>query len=347
MKRTSLTDIADKLGVSTTLVSMVLNGKGEEHRISDAMSEKVLQTAKELDYRPNQLARGLRTGRSKTLGLIVADIANPFFARLVRTIEDEAEKSGYHVIFGSSDEEKETAGSLLDVLKERQVDGFIIAPPIGSQDQIKVLQELRIPFVLIDRYFPEIETNYVITNNYEISFQLVSRLLEQGCRRIGTLFYNLEMIHMRQRLEGYKDAFREKGLNYEESWIREVGFDNLQENITREFQNLLSSDLNGDAFFFPTGELAVKAVKSSLDQERKPRNEIFIGCFDDPDAFYFSSFPTVSVMQPLDEMGAKAVELILNEINDEYGRNGELQGITLPSHFVRRGKQYRKLNEAL
>lgn len=99
MKKTSLTDIADKLGVSITLVSMALNGKGKENRISDEMVEKVVKTAEELNYRPNQLARGLRTGNSKTIGLIVADISNPFFARIGRKIEDEAGKYGYNVIF--------------------------------------------------------------------------------------------------------------------------------------------------------------------------------------------------------------------------------------------------------
>jgi LacI family transcriptional regulator len=338
MERISLTDIADKLGVSPTLVSMVLNGKGKEHRISDEMVEKVLKTAEELNYRPNQLARGLRTGYSKTLGLIVADIANPFFAKIGREIEDEANKYGYNVIFCSSDEDDGTSQILIDVLKERQVDGLIIAPTAGSQDQIKSLQEFDIPFVLIDRHFPEIETNYVITNNYEISYELVSSLLDQGCRRIGTMFYNLEMNHMWQRLEGYKQAFRKKGIEYDEAWIRKVGFTNLQENIAQEFQHLLSSDLNCDAFFFPTGELAVKAVKSSLCQDRKPSKEQFIGCFDDPDAFYFSSFPTVSVSQPLDEMGAKAVEVILNELDDKHHHKEKLHEITLPSHFVRHGE---------
>jgi LacI family transcriptional regulator len=336
MKKISLTDIADKLGVSKTLVSMVLNGKGKENRISDEMIQKVSETAEELDYRPNQLARGLRTGHSKTIGLIVADISNPFFARIGRKIEDEAEKYGYHVIFCSSDEDAEVSHVLLDVLKERQVDGLIIAPAAGSQKQIEELQEFDIPFVLIDRYFPDIETNYVVTNNYEISFQLVSSLLEEGYRRIGTLFYNLEMPHMQQRLEGYKAAFREKGIDFDKEWIREVGFMNLHENISREFQSLLSADLDCDAFFFPTGELAVKSFKSSLNQDRKPSEKAGVGCFDDPDLFYFSSFPVLSVSQPLEAMGKKAVDIILDEINDEHNDRKKLNEIVLPSQFVRR-----------
>jgi LacI family transcriptional regulator len=335
MKKISLTDIADKLGVSKTLVSMVLNGKGKEHRISDEMVEKVLETAEELDYRPNQLARGLRTGRSKTLGLIVADISNPFFAQIGRKIEDEAERNGYHVIFCSSDEDAQVSRVLIDLLKERQVDGLIIAPTAGSGEQIKELQEFDIPFVLIDRYFPDIETNCVITNNRDISFQLVSLLLEQGYRRIGTIFYNLEMPHMQHRLEGYKDAFREKGIHFDEQWIRKVGFTNLLDDITLEFQRLLSPELNCDCFFFPTGELAIKAFKSSLNQDKKPSETVGVGCFDDPDLFYFSQFPFWSVAQPLDEMGKQAVDIILDEIKEDR-QNGtvKLSKVVLPTHFI-------------
>jgi LacI family transcriptional regulator len=343
MKRTSLTDIAEKLDVSVTLVSMALNGKAKENRISDEMVEKVLETAEELNYRPNQLARGLRTGHSKTIGLIVADISNPYFAQIGRKIEDEAERNGYHVIFCSSDEDAKVSRILIDLLNERQVDGLIIAPAAGSEEQIRELQESDIPLVLIDRRFPAIKTNYVITNNYDISFKLVSLLLEEGYRRIGTMFYNLELPHMQRRLKGYKAAFREKGLPFDQEWIGEVGFENLQEDIRGEFQRLLSPDINCDAFFFPTGELAVKTFKSSLGQDRKPSGNVGVGCFDDPDLFYFSSFPTLSVAQPLEEIGAKAVDIILGEIENEKTNGKEkLYEITLPSHFVRRDKALEK-----
>ncbi len=171
MKNTSLSDIARKLGVSTTLVSLVLNGKTEESRISKEVAQKVLKTAREMNYKPNQLARGLRTGKTKTLAFIVADISNIFFARLARVIEDEAEKYGYKVMFGSSDESPEDLSEMLDIFQERKVDGFIISPTIGSRKFIAQLRRKNIPFVLIDRYFPELKSNYVIVDNYEASYE--------------------------------------------------------------------------------------------------------------------------------------------------------------------------------
>ena len=104
MKKVSLSDIAGQLGVSKTLVSLVLNGKGREHRISEELCKKVEDLAKELNYQPNQIAKGLRTGKTNTIGLIIADIANPFFGKLGREIEKEATAVGYRVMFCSSDE---------------------------------------------------------------------------------------------------------------------------------------------------------------------------------------------------------------------------------------------------
>lgn len=103
MKKISLNDIAEHLGVSKILVSLVLNGKAREHRISEDVCRKVIDLAKELNYQPNQIAKGLRTGKTNTIGLIIADIANPFFGKLGREIEREASKHGYRVIFCSSE----------------------------------------------------------------------------------------------------------------------------------------------------------------------------------------------------------------------------------------------------
>ena len=106
-KKVTIVDIAKELGVSNAMVSMVLSGKGSEHRISEKAAKRVFESAKKLGYKPNQMAKALRTGKSGVLGLIVADIANPFFANIARSIENEAEKFGYQVMFASSDEDLE------------------------------------------------------------------------------------------------------------------------------------------------------------------------------------------------------------------------------------------------
>ena len=121
-KKSTIKDIAKELGVSNALVSFVLNGKSKEKRISDEMTARVLEVARNMNYTPNYLAKSLRNGKSNNLGLIIADISNPFFAKLARHVEIEASKYGYKVIFSNSDEKKSVFTTQLNVLKNGQVD---------------------------------------------------------------------------------------------------------------------------------------------------------------------------------------------------------------------------------
>ena len=171
-KRASLKDIARIVDVSIPLVSYVLSNKWKENRVSESTARRILEVAKELNYHPNLNARSLKTNKTRTIGVILADISNSFFSNLARVIEDEAYSQDYTVIFGSSDENIEKLEKVLDYMLTRQVDGFIIAAPEGSKKIIEKLQEMKIPLVLIDRYFSEIETNFVIIDNFHAHSRL-------------------------------------------------------------------------------------------------------------------------------------------------------------------------------
>src|ERR1700712_340567 len=170
IRKTSLKDIAAAVGVSTALVSYVLNNK-KEGRINKQVAEKIRATALAMHYRTNQIARSLKTSKTNTIGLILADISNPFSAALARFIEDAADKFNYTVIFGSSDENPEKYKKILNALVNRQAEGLILSPPEHAEQQISMLQQQQIPFVLIDRYFPGIETNHVVLDNYKAAFE--------------------------------------------------------------------------------------------------------------------------------------------------------------------------------
>src|SRR5579859_5365370 len=124
-KKVLLKDVAEHLGVSIALVSYVLNNKEKEARVGEEMAKKIRQAAIDLNYQPNYIAKSLQSGKTNTIGLIVADISNPFFSSIARIIEDEAMKQGYVVIFGSSDENAERSMRLIDVFVNRGVDAFI------------------------------------------------------------------------------------------------------------------------------------------------------------------------------------------------------------------------------
>src|SRR2546423_875917 len=172
-KRTLLKDIAQYVGASTASVSYVLNNQEEQKRVGKNLSTKIRNAAKKLNYHPNQIAKSLKTNKTHTIGLIVASINYRFTTRIISSIEAEARKNNYTVIFGSSDEDPQKFSDLINVLIDRQVDGLILLAVENSEKKIKEIKKRGIPFVLVDRIFPDIKTNYVGIDNYKAAYQSV------------------------------------------------------------------------------------------------------------------------------------------------------------------------------
>ncbi|MFC4872532.1 LacI family DNA-binding transcriptional regulator [Negadavirga shengliensis] len=321
-KKVSLKDIAEIVGVSTATISYVLS-KGEENRVSPKMAAKIKKVAKELNYQPNQIAKSLKSGRTFTIGLIVADISNPFFANIARIIEDEAKKRDYTVIFGSSDESEDKSRDLIRFLSNRQVDGFIIAPTEKSIDQIEQLKAQNIPFVLIDRYFPELETSYVVINNYQAAYDAVSRLIDTGHSSIGVISYSQGLFHMRERVRGYKRAVLDHGLNFKKTWMKEVSYANAKKEVEAAIDQLVSKRKEVSALFFATNTLAVHGLKHIDRLKLKVPDDVGVVCFDQGEAFDFYYCPLTYVKQPLVELGTAAVNILIDQIsrkNKGYSR---------------------------
>ena len=316
MKKTSLRDIATHLGVSKTLVSFVLNGKGKEFRISEEICKKVLDVAKELNYQPNRIAQGLRTGRTNTIGLIIADIANPFFGILGREIEQEAARFGYRVIFCSSDENPEKSRQQIAMLQQSQVDGYIISPPKNSEDQIKALARGNVPFVLIDRYFPEIECHHIGVDNFDAAYNATNHLLSHGRKRIANITVNLDLVNMIQRTKGYKQALIDANIPIEESLIKVLPFSHENKDVARAIKELVgkSAQHKADAILFSTSKLGINGIESISALGLKIPDDVAIVSFDNPDAYKICISPVTVVNQPLKEIGKTAVQILLNQI---------------------------------
>lgn len=321
--KVSLKDIAKKVGVSTATVSYVLS-KDKESKVSVTVAEKVKKAAKELNYQPNQIAKSLKMGKTFTIGLIVADISNPFFAHIARIIEDEAAKLDYTVIFGSSDERAEKSWQLIRFLSNRQVDGFIIAPTEGSEEQIMYLKDHDIPFVLIDRNFPSIPSNYVGINNFKAAHKAVTRLISSGNEKIGILAYSTSLNHMRQRVAGYKRALEDKGLPINEGWIKEIDYSNAKEQVTSAIDEMLLGRERVKGIFFATNTLAVYGLKYIDELNYRIPRDVAIVSFDEGEAFDFFYCPLTHIKQPLKEMGEKAVKLLIKNIEEPERRVEEL-----------------------
>lgn len=315
MKKTSLADIAKALGVSKTLVSLVLNGKGDANGINKDTQRRVLAKSKEMNYQPNRIARGLRMGKSNTLGLIVADISNPFYARICRKVEDTASKLGYNLMICSSDENAEKEAGLISMLIDRLTDGLIISTTLDNQNVIERMQATSYPFVLIDREIPGVDTNFVGVDNYTGALSAVEHLIGLGIDRIGHMTISpAHLSTLKDRTRGYKDALAKHNIPLDESLIEEVPYENLREVIKDSCARLLTGPNPAKGLFVANNNLAVAALEAIHDLGIRIPDDLAFVCFDDISLFRFSN-PTISaVAQPIDQMAESSVEMLVNQI---------------------------------
>ncbi|HLK98404.1 MAG TPA: substrate-binding domain-containing protein [Hymenobacter sp.] len=313
-RKVSLKDIAQSVGVSTALVSYVLSGKEKEYRVGPDIALKIKAIAKELKYQPNLLAKGLRSGKTYTIGLIIADIANPFFANIAREIEDEAEKNGYTVIIGSSDENAARSWNLVSVLINRQVDGFIIVSAENSDDLVEHLLETGIPFVLLDRHFPDIQTDFVVTNNAKASYDACLHLIERGYGNIGLIAYKSDLFHMKERIRGYRQALKDNHIQFRQNWLKEVYFEAIEPEIRRAIDDMVLAESPVDALIFATYGLAINGLKYINELRLKVPDDLGIVSFGQAEVFDLYYCPITFMKQPIELLGKTAVDVLVKKL---------------------------------
>ena len=314
MKKVSLKDVALKAGVSTALVSYVLNDK-MKGRISKESIEKVQKAAEELDYRPNHIAQSLKRQKTSSIGLILSDIANPFSSYIARIIEDEAQKRGFTLIIGSSDENALKSQRLIDLFVNRQVEGIIISPVENTAEQIKELKKTHIPFVLLDRYFPELSTDNIGLDNYKASCMATEHLLSIGRKRIGIIAYESSLYHLGERIRGYEETLKKNSIPIIDGLIAQVSIDSINEDVEKAISNFLSEGIQADAILFTSNKLAVAGLKVLMERGIKIPDQLSIVSFDETDAFDLFYAPLTYIRQPLALMGISAMKVLLNKIN--------------------------------
>ena len=314
-KKTTINDIAMELGVSKSLVSFVLNGKSKEKRISEAMTKKVLEVADRLNYKPNYLAKSLRTGKSNTIALILADISNPFFARIARFVEIEASKYKYKIIFANSNEKKSQFAAELAVLKNRHVDGFILIPPIGSEKELLGLQKQKIPFVLVDRYFKDLDNHAIVINNYQAGYEATARLIQNQRKKVAILNVNNELLTMKQRVEGYKDALQQNGVELNPSLIKQLKFSHEKKLVMQAIREIIQE--GADGLFFTTSKLTIIGIECLRDLGIRIPEDIAVMSFDDMDAYKITYTPISAVVQPIEQMSKAAVKTLIGLIEGD------------------------------
>ncbi len=333
MKGISIKDIAKQAGVSPTTVSFVLNGKAKEKRISDQVSKKILKLAAKLKYKPNQLARGLRTGKTKTIGLIVEDIANHFFANVAKIVEEEADKFGYKVLYGSTEDSQVKAKGLLEVLEYRQVDGYIITPTPNLDKEIEQLRHARKPMVLMDRYLPQIPTNYVMVNNFQGAFDAAEYLLKMGYGKIAVVTITSEQIQMKERLNGFSAAMKTHKAPFPRKMLKKIPFTATKEEAVSQIKAFIKDIPGLDAIFFTTNYLGIYGIESLKELGLKIGKDIAVISFDDHDLFRLHTPGITCVAQPIHDIARNLIQVLMNELSQN---NHQINQVVLPATLVKR-----------
>jgi len=341
MKKVSIKDIARELNISITTVSFVINGKSEEMGISSNTANKVHDLINKMGYNPNSAARMLRTGKSKTIGLIVEDISNYFFGNIAKVIEIEANKNGYNVFFSSTENNDNTARELISKMKKSSVDGYIITPTVGIKDEIVKLKKENVPFVLLDRFIQDVETNYVVVDNYNGAFDLTKHLLGNGYSKIGYISIFSEMTQMKDRERGFSSALSDAGIEIKDNEILKVNFEDLNENLLKSIQEFLKMNPQLDALFFATNYLGVAGIEAIQQAELKIGEDIAVVCFDDNDIFRLLN-PSITVSaQPIREIAIQSIDLLLKAINNLEAQK-QVEGKILQPTVIQRNSSIAK-----
>jgi LacI family transcriptional regulator len=337
-KKLSIVDIANKLNISKTTVSFILNGRAREKRISEELVERVLKFVKEVGYKPNSLAKSLRTGKSHIIGLMVENIADPFFANIARYIEDEAYKNGYRIIYCSTDNDAVKTSDLIAMFRDRHVDGYIIAPPLGIEGDVTELIKDGLPVVLFDRYFPDVDCSYVITDNLQSTYNATEYLIDQGYKKIAFITLKSNQTQMKARLDGYKDALKENNL---EPYIKEVTFNQDSKFMLEPITDYLENNRDLDAIIFGTNRIGTCGLKVINNLGIKVPEDIAVISFDDHDVFELYSPSITAIAQPIEEIATKAISLLLNKL-DSTAPDNNIKKVILETDLIIRASSQLK-----
>ncbi|HYF68255.1 MAG TPA: substrate-binding domain-containing protein [Ohtaekwangia sp.] len=311
-KKVVISDIAKKLGVSITTVSFILNGKAKEKRISESVTKEVTMLIEELGYKPDALAKSLRTGKTNVIGLIVEDISNPFFSGTARLIEENAYKHGYRILYCSTENKVDKTKELIRMFRERKVDGYIITPAEGVEEDVAILLKNNLPVVLFDRYFPGLETNYVVIDNYNAVYDATIHLYDQGFSNIGFVTIESIQTQMQERLNGYMKAqekFRKEPL------VEEVSFSDDYSEMVRAIAQFIERNPQMDAIMFGTNYLGVRGLAALKALNINIAEKMGVVSFDDHEIFGLYSPSITAIAQPIEEISRQLIKILLEQLD--------------------------------
>ncbi len=314
-KAASISDVARESGVSIFTVSAVVNHKAH---VGKNLRERVEAAIRKLNYRPNLIARSLIKQKTQTIGMIVPDIANPFFPMVVRGAEDAALKQGYNLLLCNSDDSLQKEESNIELLLSKRVDGILLTKAAGdfSPSLQQMINEVNIPFVLVMRTYPQLTKDAVISDDYQGAYEAVCHLARSGRRRIGLISGPLKISNAKERWRGFRDALKEKKLPYEPELVAEGDY--RFESGFRAGHALLSHRPDG---IYVANHLMTIGLLKAVD-------EMGLKCPEDFGLVSFDDYPWLGVFRPRlttvelpkHQLGSEAAELLIQRIGGDQGK---------------------------
>jgi len=322
--KATIKDVAKEAGVSIATVSRIVNDMPGQY--NEKTKKRVVQTIEKLNYQPNAIARSLRNKKTCTIGFVVPGL-QPFFAEVLEGVQSVARKKGYSIVLCNTDYDPEQEEAYVVNLLERRVDGVIFTSGVMKDEHILRLKEEGIPIVLIEKFMQSSDIPAVVIDNLSAAKKSVKHLLNLGHRKIGYISAPLELVPLRERFEGYKQALLENRVPYDSSVVY------IEKTIKKEdlrsgykiMKRILQQGNFPKVFFIVSDTLAIGAIKAIKDFGMKVPDDIAIVGFDDIDIASFSDPPLTTMVQPKYQMGAKGMETLIKVMSGVKLRKKEIR----------------------
>lgn len=308
-KAASIYDVARESKVSIFTVSAVINNKSH---VGKKLRDRVEEAIRRLNYRPNLIARSLAKQRTHTIGMIVSDIANPFFPMVVRGAEDAAQRHGYNLLLCNSDDTLEKEEKEIELLLSKRVDGILLTKAAGDfrPSLRQMIKEVNIPFVLVMRTYPKLTKDAVISDDYQGAYDAVSHLARTGCQRIGLISGPLKISNAIARSKGFRDALKSQGLPFEKNLMIEGDY--RIESGFRAGHALLSHQPDG--IYVANYLMTVGLLQAAEEMGLKCPDDFGLVSFDDYPWLGVFHPKLTTVELPKRQLGSEAVELLIRRI---------------------------------
>ena len=306
----NIKDVANTAGVSIATVSRVL---ADKPHVRPEVKKRVMKVVDELGYRPNRVARSLRSRKSRIIGLIVSDIENPFFQQVSRAVEDVANEHGYSLILCNNDEDPDKEKRYLHLMRDENLAGVILSPTRQTSDDFERISTLNIPMVVIDRRVNTFDVDNILIDNVQSAHTLVAHLIDHGCRRIGAIF-GTGSTTGRERREGYLRALKDHDIQPSPGLVKYAKPREVDGYMAAG--KLLQLPERPDALFTSNSLLAAGALRTLRENNIAIPGEIAFASFDETTWSRLVVPPLTVVEQPTYEIGQTATELLLKRIQD-------------------------------